>query len=150
MAQRRDILANHKVCDLRVHASQEVGAADQLTIDLMELSDSPGLYERTAKGLLIIEVSALEAGGTLDIILEDSPDGTTYDADFATLDQIDATGLYVAVVDGINRYFNLAATVGTAAVTWGAKFVGFEATRAPVKQTDATELTTTYASDREG
>lgn len=145
---QRDILANNKFGDLRVHASQDVGAANQLEIDLMELSDSPGIRERTSKGLILIEVTAVAEGGTLDLIVKDSPDGTTYDADFATLPQIDSTGLYAAVVDGINRYFYLAATVGTAAISWGAKFIGFEAQRRPVKQSDITELAVTYGSGR--
>lgn len=144
---QRDILANHKIADLRVSASQDIGTANQLDIDLMELSDSPGLYERTSKGLVLVEVTDV-SGGTLDLIMSDSPDDVTYDADFATIEQIDATGLYAFVVDGINRHFRLAATVATHAVVWGAKFIGFEAERRPVKQSDVTELTVTYGSGR--
>lgn len=145
---QRGILENHKIADLRVSASQSIGAADQLEIDLMELSDSPGLYERTSKGLVLVEVTVVGAGATLDLVMKDSPDDVTYDADFASMTQIDATGLYAFVVDGINRYFKLRSTVATDAITWGAKFIGFEAERRPVKQSDITELTVTYGTGR--
>lgn len=144
-----DIFSNHKISNLRSYASQEVGNADQTVIDLQEVSDSPGLRERTTKGLIIVDVVSVGTGGTLDLVVKDSMDNVTYDVDFATIDQIDAAGFYAFEIDGINRYFFLDATVGTDAVAWSAVFIGFDAQRRPVKQSDITELTVTYASDRE-
>lgn len=145
-----DIFSNHKIADLRVHASQSIGNEDQLVIDLQELSDVPGIRERTTKGLILVEVTLVDNGGTLDLVGKDSIDGVTYDADFVTIPQIDAVGLYAFEVDGIQRYFFLDSTVATDAVEWGAKFIGFDAQRRPVKQTDSTRLTPVYASDRRG
>jgi hypothetical protein len=150
MPEFRDILANHKICSLRVPASQGISAAAQLKIDLMEASDVPGIYERTSKGLILIEVSSLGAGAKLNLLVKDSPDDVTYDDDFVTIEEIDATGLYAIPVDGINRYFYLYSTVTVDAVVWGAAFIGFEAQRRPVKQSDATELTVTYGDGRLG
>jgi hypothetical protein len=144
-----NVLDNHKISNMRTVAQQTPGAASQTTIDLQEaVTAHLGLRERTSKGLIIIAVTAVAAGATLDIIVRDSLDNSTFDADFATLDQIDATGLYVAVVDGIQRYAYLRSTVATDNITWGAVFVGFDAERRPVQQSDTTELDVTYGTGR--
>lgn len=141
-----DVLSNHKIMYCRAHASQEVGAADQLEIDLQEAAN--GLYERSNTVLLLIEVTNVNSTGTLDIVVEDADIDGTYDADYATIDQITAAGLYYAVLKNIRNSFKLAATVASAAVVWGAIGVGFDATRAPVVQTDGTELDVTYSTGR--
>lgn len=147
-----DIFSNHKIVNLRSHAEQTAGAAYQPSSSGSDLmAENPnflGQRERTRRGLLLIEVTSVGTGGTLNIIVQDSPDGTTWDADFATLTQITATGLYVADIKDIERYIRLAATAATDTVAWNAKMVGFEAARRPVYQADSTELTVTKGTGR--
>lgn len=147
-----DIFSNHKIVNLRTHASQSIGAAYQPAAagkDLMaENPNFLGQRERTRRGLLLVEVTDVGTGGTLDVVVQDSPDGTTWDADFNTLAQIDSTGLYAADIKDIERYIRLSATAGTDAVVWGAKMIGFEAARRPVYQADATLITVTTGSGR--
>lgn len=144
-----DITSNHKICNMRTHADQTASSADQLTIDLQEaVTGHLGLRERTSRGLLIILVTSVGTGGTLDIVIKDSPDNSTFDADFCTIDQIDATGIYICDVQGINRYAKLYTTAATDTVTWSAILVGFDPERCPVQQSDTTEIGTTYGSGR--
>lgn len=145
-----DIFSNHKIAILRALALQNIGNEDQLVVDLQELSDVAGIRERTTKGLILVDVTSVDNGGTLDLVGKDSMDNITFDADFVTIPQIDAAGLYAFVVDGIQRYFFLDSTDGTDGVTWGAVFIGFDAQRRPVKQSDITQLTPVYAADRKG
>lgn len=97
--------------------------------------------------MLILDVGSVGGGGTLDIIVQDSADQTTWDADFLTLDQIDAAGLYLCHVYDPNQYVRLNVTVGTNAVVWSALFMTYENQRRPVTQT-ATVLTPTYGTGR--
>jgi hypothetical protein len=143
-----DVPSNNKICYLRAHTTQTAGSANQLELDLQEVNDQ-GLNERTTDLLVIVEVSDAN-GGTLSLIAQDSQDGTTWDADFATTEDVDADGLAFFVIRGIRQYFRLRTTVASATMTWGAVGIGLNAQRRPVKQTDGTELTVTYASDREG
>lgn len=145
----KDVVHNYKVGNLRTHAEQSIGAANQLAIDLQsEVTAHLGLRERVTRGLLIIYVTAVGAGATLNILAQDSLDNSTYDADFATLTEIDATGVYIVDLKYFQRYLRLRATVATDAISWGAFFVGVDNQRAPVNQADATALTVTYATDR--
>lgn len=144
-----DILSNHKICNMRTVADQTTGTANQTAVDLQEeVTTFLNQRERTSRGLLIIAVTSVGAGGTLDLIVMDSNDNITYDTDFATLTQIDAVGLYVADIKDTQRYLMLRATAGTDTVAWGAVFIGFDAQRRPVQQSDATELTVTKGSGR--
>lgn len=135
-----DILSNHRVEKVRSGAAQTPGSADQATIDLF----SNGLANRA---LLIIDVSAVATNGDLTIVCKDSDDNSTFDADFATVANITATGLYVAVIDDPARYLKFAATVADANVTWSAILVTFEEQRRPVTQT-GTNLAVTYGTGR--
>jgi len=139
----KDILSNHRVEILRSVAIENAGAAANSPATEIDLFTN-GLANRA---LLIIDVTTVAEGGTLDIVVQDSSDDTTYDADFITLPQITETGLYLAVVDDPNRYLRLLHDVDTAAVTWGAYLVTFEEQRGPVTQT-GTVLTGTYGSGR--
>ena len=146
-----DIFSNNKISNLRTVASQDAGAANQPDndgVDLQEIGDK-GNYERTTRGALLIEVTSVGNAGTLDVIVQDYDlQNETWDTDFCTLDQIDAAGLYRFDLKYVKQKIRLNATVGGNAVVWGAKFIGFDATRRPVKQSDSTLLTGTYASDR--
>lgn len=147
-----DIFSNNKICKVRDYAEQSVGAAYQPSetgIDLQEIAEN-GLCERTTRGLLLVEVGAVGAGGTLTLVFQDLAERTetVWDADFCTLEAISTTGDYSFDVDGIKNKFRLLATVGVAAISWGAQFIGFNAQRRPVKQTDFEELTGTYATGR--
>lgn len=137
-----DILSNHKVELIRSGAVQTPGAA---TVPATALNlHSGGLANRA---LLIIDVSAVATNGDLTIVAQDSSDGTTYDADFATIANITAVGLYTAVIDDPNKFIRFAATVADANVTWGAYLVTFEEQRRPVTQA-GTNLAITYGTDR--
>lgn len=138
-----DILSNHKVEILRSVAIENAGAAANSPATEIDLFTG-GLANRA---LLIIDVTTVASGGTLDIVVQDSSDDTTYDADFMTIPQITEAGLYLVVVDDPNRYLRLLHDVDTAAVTWGAYLVTFEEQRRPVTQSGTT-LTPVYGTDR--
>lgn len=145
-----DILSSHKVCNMRTLASQDAGSTNNLVINLQEaVTAALGQYERTSRGLLIIGVTSVAAGGLLDIVVQDSlEEGSGYDTDFATIEQIDSVGYYVVDLKNIQRYMYLRSTVSNAAVVWGAIFIGFDAERRPVQQSDTTELDVTYGTGR--
>lgn len=142
-----DIMSNHKIVYVRAHASQGISTVVSAVVDLMAEAEH-GLHERNTGGLLLIEVTDVNSTGTLDIVVQDSPDGVTYDADFATIEQITAAGLYAVVLKGMNRYVRFSSVVASAAVVWGAIGVSFDAERRPVKQASATELEVTYGTGR--
>ena len=137
-----DILSNHKVEVICSVASQDVGNGTFPTTEIDLFTD--GLANRL---LLIIDVTSVGTGGTLDLVAQDSEDDATYDADFVTFAQIDEAGTYIAVIDDPNRYFRVKATVGTDGVTWGAYMVTFEEQRRPVAQSETT-ITGTYGTGR--
>jgi hypothetical protein len=140
-----DILTNHKVCQLRVSAAQDIGTANQLAIDLQEIN-SAGIRERSTELLVIIEVSDIN-GGTLTIVGIDAvPGSTEFDLDYATAEAITANGLYLIEISNIKGEFKLRSTVADAAVTWSAVGVSFNPQRRPVVQTDGTELAVTYGT----
>lgn len=122
-----DILSNHKVIEAVAIGELAVGAETSTAVDLF----TGGCANRL---LVLVDVTSVGTGGTLDLIIQDSTDDSTYDADFVTVDQIDATGLYMFVVDDPNRYVKVNATAGTDAVSYGVKFVTFEEQRRPVTQ----------------
>ena len=138
-----DILSNHKVEILRSVAIENAGAAANSPATEIDLFTG-GLANRA---LLIIDVTTVASGGTLDIVVQDSSDDTTYDADFMTIPQITEAGLYLVVIDDPNRYLRFAATVADANVTWSAVLVTFEEQRRPVTQAGTT-LAVTYGTDR--
>lgn len=147
--QTNQLIKNHKICNLRTHASQSIGSADQLVVNLQAEISTTGNYERSTDMLLLIEVSSVGSSGTLLIVGKDAVPGPgSYDADFVTLASITAAGDYYAVVQGIRGVFKLYTTVGTDAVVWGAKGVTFDAQKRPVVQADATAKVVTYGTGR--
>ena len=141
-----DILSNHKVVNIKALASQSPGTAVTTAKDLMAVADI-GIRERNTRGLLLIEVTDVNTTGDITITIETSKDNSTWDADFATLTNIAAAGLYMVDVKYLSRYVKLSSVCADAAVVWGAKLITFDAERRPVKQADATEITITYAAD---
>ena len=142
-----DIYHNHKIVNVRTHAAQSPGTAATTAKDLMEIAEN-GLRERNTHGLLIIFVTNVNTTGDITLTVQDSPDNSTFDADFATLTGITAAGVYTADVSGINRYMKLSSVCADANVEWGALLITFDAERRPVKQSDSTALTVTYGSGR--
>lgn len=141
-----DVLSNHKIINFRNYAEQSVSDADQpdeYGVDTQE-ETAAGLFELNTRFFLIIEAATGNAG-TLDIVVEHKNDNDRDFSTLCTLDQIDESGNYVAVVDGIKKTVRLAASVGTNAVSWNAKAVCFDARRRPVVQSDVTEVDVTYA-----
>lgn len=138
-----DILGNHKFLRVRSVADEAAGAAANSPATEIDLFTG-GLANRA---LLLIDVTSVGTGGTLDLIVQDSPDDTTYDADFLTIPQITAAGLYLVVVDDPERYLRLNHDVDTDTVTWGAYLITFEEQRRPVTQAGTT-LTGTYGTGR--
>jgi hypothetical protein len=147
--QTNQLIKNHKICNLRTHADQTQGSADQLVVNLQEEISTTGNYERSTDMLLIIEVTDINSTGTLVVVGKDAVPGPgSYDADFVTLATITATGIYYAVVQGIRGVFKLYTTVANATVAWGAKGVTFDAQKRPVVQADATAKVVTYGTGR--
>ena len=145
-----DVKSNMKIAKLKALAEQDAGAANQLEINLAEEGDK-GHYERMTDGLIIVDVTVVGTNGTLDIIVQDyGRDDKTWDADFCVVAQITATGVYAIPIKGIREKVRLRSTVGTAAITWGAMFIGLNAQRRPVKQSGASFPTLTYATNRRG
>lgn len=130
-----DILNNHRIEIVRSVAANSIGAAnlpDDDGFDLWENTQLPNC------ALIIVDVTSVGTSGTLDLIVQDSEDDTTFDADFITVDQITATGLYFIDVNDPERYLRLNATVATDSVTWGAYIMTFEDQRRPVTQSGTT------------
>jgi len=138
-----DIISNNKVEIIRSVADEAAGAAANSPTTEIDLYTG-GLANRA---LLIIDVTSVGTGGTLDLVVQDSDDDSTYDADFITIPQITETGLYLVVIDDPKRYLRVNHDVDTDTVNWGAYLVTFEEQRCPVTQT-GTVLTGTYGSGR--
>lgn len=88
-------------------------------------------------GGLIINVGAVAAGGSLQIALQDSPDGVNFTAVPGASFTIQAAGenkLYVGgfLMRNRNRYLQVVATVAGAAVVFGASMVFYYGKERPV------------------
>lgn len=141
-----DIVSNHKLVNVKALAQQEIGTAATSAKDLMEDALN-GIKERNNRGLLIIEVTNVNSTGDITLTVQTSPDNSVWDVDFATITNITAAGLYYADLKYLNRYVRLSSVCADAAVIWGAKLITFDALRRPVKQSDGTEVTVTYAAN---
>jgi hypothetical protein len=144
-----DILSNHKVVNVKTHATQTTGTAATTAKDLQAIAEN-GLRERNTHGLLVIFVTNVNSTGDITITIQDSLDNSSFDDDFAVLTNIAAAGVYVADIKGMKRYVKLSSVCADANVDWGAIMITFDAERRPVKQADSTTLTVTYATDRRG
>jgi hypothetical protein len=142
-----DFVNNYKIGYFQQAVSDAAAAAanapDDDGIDLWADNQLPNSF------ILIADVGSVGSGGTLDIIVQDSPDQSTWDADFITFDQIDEAGLYYYMVPDPMRYVRLNVTVGTDAVLWSALYLTFENQRRPVTQ-QGTALTATFGTGRVG
>ena len=142
-----DFVNNYKIGYFQQAVSDAAGAAanapDDDGIDLWADNQLPNSI------ILIADVGSVGTGGTLDIIVQDSADQSTWDADFITFDQIDGAGLYYFQIFDPMRYIRLNVTVGTDAVVWSALYLTFENQRRPVTQ-QGTLLTATYGTGRVG
>lgn len=141
-----DILNNNRVSRVRSVAVEAFGdaAANAPTANGINLRSDNQLPNRA---LLVIDVSAVATNGTLDLIVQDSPDGTTWDADFITIPQITAAGLYLVEIDDPEKFVRLNHDAKIANVTWGAYLITFENQRCPVKQ-DGSVLAGVYGAGR--
>jgi len=141
----KNILENHRIETITAHALEAFGdaAADSTAIDLWTNTQMPN------RVLLIVDVSVVATGGTLDLIVRDSDDNSTFDADFITLTQIDATGLFFAVIDDPKRYLRVNSDTLVADVTYGVTMMTFEDQRLPVTQSGTT-LAGVYGTGRVG
>ncbi len=140
-----DMLNNYKFGYFQQAVSDAAGAAanapDDDGVDLWADVQLPNSL------LILADVGSVGTGGTLDLIIQDSPDQSTWDADFITVEQIDAAGLYLIEVYDPNRYIRVNATVGTDAVVWSCLFMTYENQRRPVTQV-GTKPTLTYGTLR--
>ena len=137
-----DPTQNHRVIEVKSVASQAIGATAQTALDLWSNGHA-------RDSILLVIVTDVGTGGTLDIVIADSPDDSTYDADWVTLSQITATGYYYARLADFSRYFRATGTVATDAVVWGAYLFTFDEQRRKVTQS-GTALTITYGTGRSG
>lgn len=67
--------------------------------------------------VVFVDASVVVATGTLDVTIEDSPDGTRWFTHTA-FTQIVAAGKAVKRITNLGRYVRIASTVGTANVTF--------------------------------
>lgn len=141
-----DIVSNHKVINIKTHATQTTGTAATTAKDLMAVADK-GLRERNTRMLLIVFVTEVNTTGDITITIQTSKDNSTWDTDFAVLTKIEAAGVYIADVKYLSRYVKLSSVCADANVDWGAVAVTFDAEKRPVKQADTTELTVDYAAN---
>jgi hypothetical protein len=141
-----DILSNNRFGRIRSVAVEAFGdaAANAPTNDGVDLWADNQLPNRV---LLLIDVSAVASNGTLDLIVQDSPNKSTWDDDFITIPQITAAGVYLVEIDDPERYVRINHDAKVANVTWGAYFVTYENQRGPVKQT-GTVLKGVYGAGR--
>lgn len=140
-----DILSNYAFGYFQQAVSDAAGAAanapDDDGIDLWANTQLPN------RVLLIADVGDVGTGGTLDLIVQDSADQSTWDEDFLTIDQITEAGLYLVEIFDPMRYLRLNVNVTTDAVVWSALYMTFENQRRPVTQI-GTALTPTYGTGR--
>ena len=139
-----DMLNNHRIIQIltsTVGSTSPANAPNNAGIDLWENNQLPNRL------LMVVDVSAIGTGGSLDLIVQDSADGTTWDADFITVPTIDETGLYLIEVDDPERYVRLNHDCTTDVATFSAYFITFEDQRRPVTQ-DGEVLVGTYGTGR--
>jgi hypothetical protein len=138
-----DMFSNHRFLRVRSTADETAGAAANSPASAIDLF-SNGMANRA---MLLIDVTDVNTTGTLDLIVQDSEDNSTFDEDFLTIPQITEAGLYLVEIDDPNRYLRLNHDVDTATVNWGAYLITFEEQRRPVTQS-GTKLTPTYGTGR--
>lgn len=140
-----DMLSNYKFGYFQQAISDANGAAanapDDDGIDLWADVQLPNSL------MILADVGDVSGGSTLDLIIQDSPDKSTWDADFITVAQIVAAGLYLIEVYDPMRYVRVNVTVGTAACVWSCLFMTYENQRRPVTQV-GTKPTLTYGTGR--
>ena len=122
-------------------AAVAANAPDDDGVDLWTAGQLPNSL------LILADVGSVGTDGTLDLIIQDSEDQSTWDEDFITVEQIDAAGLYLIEVYDPNRYVRVNVTVGTDAVVWSCLYMTFENQRRPVTQV-GTVPTLTYGTGR--
>jgi hypothetical protein len=140
-----DMLNNYKFGYFQQASADAAGAAanapDDDGIDLWTANQLPNSL------LILADVGDVGSGGTLDLIIQDSADQTTWDEDFITVEQIDEAGLYLIEVYDPMRYIRVNANVTTDTVTWSCLFMTFENQRRPVTQV-GTSPTLTFGEGR--
>ena len=140
-----DMLNNYKFGYFQQAVSDSAAAAanapDDDGVDLWASVQLPNSL------LILADVGSIGSSGTLDLIIQDSPDQSTWDADFITVAQIIAAGLYLIEVYDPNRYIRVNANVSVDAVVWSCLYMTFENQRRPVTQV-GTAPTLTYGTGR--
>ena len=140
-----DMLNNYKFGYFQQAVSDAAGAAanapDDDGVDLWADVQLPNSL------LILADVGSVGSSGTLDLIIQDSPDQSTWDADFITVAQITAAGLYLIEVYDPMRYVRVNVDVTTDAVVWSCLFMTYENQRRPVTQV-GTVAGLTYGTGR--
>lgn len=140
-----DMLSNYKFGYFQQAVSDAAGAAanapDDDGVDLWTANQLPNSI------LIIADVGSVNTDGTLDLIIQDSADQSTWDEDFLTVEQIDAAGLYLIPVYDPMRYIRVNVNVSTDAVVWSCLFMTYENQRRPVTQVGSTP-TLTFGTGR--
>jgi hypothetical protein len=127
-----DMLNNYKFGYFQQAVSDAAAAAanapDDDGVDLWTAHQLPNSL------LILADVGSIGSSGTLDLIIQDSPDQSTWDADFITVDQIDEAGLYLIEVYDPKRYIRVNANVSVDSVVWSCLYMTYENQRRPVTQ----------------
>ena len=140
-----DMLNNYKFGYFQQAVSDTAGAAanapDDDGVDLWADVQLPNSL------LILADVGDVNTTGTLDLIIQDSPDQSTWDADFITVDQITEAGLYLIEVYDPKRYIRVNANVTTQTIVWSCLYMTYENQRRPVTQV-GTVSGVTYGTGR--
>ena len=122
-------------------AAVAANAPDDDGVDLWTAGQLPNSL------LILADVGSVGTLGTLDLIIQDSPDQSTWDEDFITVAQITAAGLYLIEVYDPMRYIRVNVDVDTDAVVWSCLYMTYENQRRPVTQV-GTVSTLVYGTGR--
>ena len=140
-----DMLSNYKFGFFQQAVSDANGAAANAPVDNGE--DLWASNQLPNSLLIIADVGSVGGGGTLDLIVQDSPDQSTWDVDFITVAQIDGAGIFFIEGYVPERYVRVNVTVGVNAVVWSCLFMTYENQRRAVTQVGTTP-TLTYGTGR--
>ncbi len=133
MGTNRDLHAVLAPLQFLAAASRVAAAYTSLSVDTMAALITSDLRENLTNLMILLDIT-FGATGTVDIVMQDSADNTTF-ANFATLAQAlqtDGETLYSAEVRDYRRYIRFVVTVGTATSVFSLSAVGDRSRREPV------------------
>ena len=135
-----DILSNHRVILFKTYTQLGTGNETLTDVDMWANGQRPNRI------LLIADIGA--TAGTLTFTFRDSPDDSTYDADFATSAGITTTGLKLFDLVDFERYLRVYAVAAAGNISYGLYGITFEDRGRPVTQVTGANIALTYGTGR--